>query len=218
MQLSLRAIRSFVAVTAGLFTLSCGDSGGGTPITSGPTTGTVSGQVSAGTAGVGGALLVLARTGETPRSITSATNGSFSFTSVQAGSWTLTITPPTGFTLATTQQANIPVTVTANQTSTVNVALTQVITPGPGGNVTEIELSGVRFSPSSVTIQRGSTVRWIARSGGHTITPNGHTQWTERVITAANQTFEVTFNTAGTFNYYCDPHRSDGMTGTIIVQ
>ncbi|MCZ6737969.1 MAG: plastocyanin/azurin family copper-binding protein [Actinobacteria bacterium] len=32
------------------------------------------------------------------------------------------------------------------------------------------------------------------------------------------QTFEVRFDEVGTYLYYCLPHRSLGMTGTIIVE
>ena len=34
----------------------------------------------------------------------------------------------------------------------------------------------------------------------------------------SGETFEVRFDQVGTFPYYCNPHRSLGMTGTIIVQ
>jgi plastocyanin len=32
------------------------------------------------------------------------------------------------------------------------------------------------------------------------------------------ETFSVTFDTPGTYRYYCIPHRSEGMTGTVIVK
>jgi plastocyanin len=53
---------------------------------------------------------------------------------------------------------------------------------------------------------------------GHTITPSGHTAW-ERVQSAAQgEMLRITLNTAGTYNYFCEPHVSAGMTGTIVVQ
>ena len=32
-------------------------------------------------------------------------------------------------------------------------------------------------------------------------------------MSSSGETFEVTFTQAGTFPYYCDPHRTFGMTG-----
>src|SRR5438309_8279106 len=73
------------------------------------------------------------------------------------------------------------------------------------------------FVPPSVTIQAGDTVLWTWSSSGHTSTsgspgsPNG--LWDSG---QHNQgfTFSHTFNTAGSFAYYCSPHFSFGMTGT----
>lgn len=90
----------------------------------------------------------------------------------------------------------------------------------PGGEVVEIHLtSDNQFSPSSVTISPGTTIRWIndiARF--HTITPSGHSQWTRQEMNDQGQTFEQVFQAAGTFNYFCEPHESIGMTGSITVE
>jgi plastocyanin len=176
--------------------------------------GTVSGEVSASGDGVQGATLTLSQ-GATSRTATSSAAGAYSFSAVPAGAWTVEITVPTGFELATGQAESVPVTVTAGQTATANFELTAL----PGAQVREVELIGMSFVPATVTIAAGTTVRWINRSGGpHTVTPDGHTEWTSVNMTTANQTFEHTFDTAGTYAYYCDPHRTGGMTGVITVQ
>jgi hypothetical protein len=41
---------------------------------------------------------------------------------------------------------------------------------------------------------------------------------TDGVLTGAGATFSHTFPTAGTFEYFCVPHCSFGMKGTIVVQ
>jgi plastocyanin len=95
---------------------------------------------------------------------------------------------------------------------------------GDGGNgddddVVTIILSGTSFTPSSRTVSVGTTVRWSNSDGAsHTATPDGHSEWAEWSTTSAGQTFEHTFNTAGTYAYYCVPHQALGMTGTITVQ
>ncbi|HET8656964.1 MAG TPA: plastocyanin/azurin family copper-binding protein [Longimicrobiaceae bacterium] len=91
---------------------------------------------------------------------------------------------------------------------------------GPGSaNAVEVHLGGSSptFRSDSVLIPRGTTVRWIDDGGSHTVTPDGNTEWQSTPL-SSGQTFEHTFQTAGTYSYYCIPHRSLGMTGKIVVQ
>ncbi|HSU16015.1 cupredoxin domain-containing protein [Longimicrobium sp.] len=100
---------------------------------------------------------------------------------------------------------------------------------GGGGGVTNppgvIEIhatAGNRFTPSTLTVTRGTTVRWVAdASSGHTVTPDNAAQpgvFSSASIGSAGDTFEFTFNTAGDFSYHCIPHQSLGMTGVVHVQ
>jgi plastocyanin len=77
------------------------------------------------------------------------------------------------------------------------------------------------FVPSSVTIHPGDTVQWSWSSSGHTSTsgtpgsPNG--LWDSGFLNPG-QTFSHTFNTAGSFPYYCTAHgQCCGMVGTVTV-
>ncbi|PYK96058.1 MAG: hypothetical protein DME19_20955 [Verrucomicrobia bacterium] len=90
---------------------------------------------------------------------------------------------------------------------------------GPGGQVfgatKNVTTSGFTFVPKSVTINVGDSVTWT----GLTI----HNVQTDTdpfcgPVPVPNATCTKTFNQAGTYNYYCSPHRSFGMTGTVIVQ
>jgi plastocyanin len=69
---------------------------------------------------------------------------------------------------------------------------------------------------TTTTIQVGDTVRWINAAGGaqHDVTSN--TGAFAASPTASSFTFEVTFDSVGTFNYFCSVHSN--MTGTIIVE
>jgi plastocyanin len=88
-----------------------------------------------------------------------------------------------------------------------------------GDEVVEIDLVNFAFSDDEVRIAPGTTVRWTnTTSEFHTVTPDGQSAWQEWQTTTQGETFEVTFNSAGTFPYYCSPHRSLGMEGTIIVE
>lgn len=91
----------------------------------------------------------------------------------------------------------------------------------PAGAVThDVQVRNFQFVPASLTISPGDAVRWIWVEGMHTTTsgtagtPNGI--W-NAPIDVANTTFTRTFNSAGTFPYYCAFHFGIGMTGTITV-
>lgn len=70
-----------------------------------------------------------------------------------------------------------------------------------------------------MTVSRGTTVRWINGTASvHTVTPDGHSAWSEWQTSGASETFEVVLDAPGTYQYYCSPHRSLGMTSRIIVE
>src|SRR5262245_19208713 len=68
---------------------------------------------------------------------------------------------------------------------------------------------GFMFVPSSVTIEQGDDVMWIWSASGHSSTsgtpglPSGF--WDSGVLNMGS-TFSHTFNSAGSFPYYCTPH------------
>ena len=189
----------------------CG-SGGSDSTGPQPTTGGIAGTVRDGSTGVANATVALS--GTATRSTTTASNGSYSFSQLAPGAYTVALTLPSGFRLASGEPSSRALAVVAGQTANANFAAEAV---AAGGQVT-IDIVGFTFSPSTTTVARGTTVRWVnGTTTFHTVTPDGHTAWADANL-AAGATFQHTFDTAGTFNYYCTPHRSAGMTGTINVQ
>ena len=90
---------------------------------------------------------------------------------------------------------------------------------GGTGQVVVVQLLDFEFSPPELRIEVGTTVRWTnTTSTFHTVTPDGHAGWSEWQTAGQSESFEVTFNEAGTYPYYCAPHRGLGMAGTIIVE
>jgi plastocyanin len=83
-----------------------------------------------------------------------------------------------------------------------------------------IALGLTSFNPSTTTVPKGTTVKWVnTSSASHTITPDQPNQagvWSSTIITGFSQSFTHTFNTSGTYNYHCSLHA--GMNGTIIVE
>jgi plastocyanin len=72
-----------------------------------------------------------------------------------------------------------------------------------------------------VTIKAGQSVKWVWVSGTHDVvsgsscSPDGKFK---SGSPTSGTTFTQKFDTAGTFDYFCTPHCSAGMTGQVIVQ
>ncbi len=92
----------------------------------------------------------------------------------------------------------------------------------PPAEPNTVTASGVLFTPDKLTVKVGDKVTWKNNDGFHTVTGgtggaadpaspmNGQ-------LTTAGQTYEATFTKAGTYPYYCQPHESLGMKGTVTV-
>lgn len=90
---------------------------------------------------------------------------------------------------------------------------------GGGFDGTITLTAGLAFDPPDVTIAVGDTVTWESEANiFHTITPDGHSEWTRQEMNSAGDTFTHTFDNAGTFDYFCEPHQAQGMVGSITVQ
>ncbi|MFC6764533.1 plastocyanin/azurin family copper-binding protein [Natrinema soli] len=85
--------------------------------------------------------------------------------------------------------------------------------------------------PVGLHIQPGETVSFKLVSGAHSATayhpdnenalrrriPEGAEAWDTGVFGDTGTTREVTFETEGTHDYYCIPHKMVGMVGRIVV-
>ncbi len=87
-----------------------------------------------------------------------------------------------------------------------------------------ITQSGFTFSPQNITIQVGDTVQWNWSAGSHTVTsgtdlsdPQAGSIF-DSPLTSINFTVSHTFMQAGTQNYFCRPHVSLGMKGSILIE
>lgn len=79
----------------------------------------------------------------------------------------------------------------------------------------DVTIQGMAFTPDSLTISAGDTVRFTNMDGApHTATSATAGLDTGRL--RRGDTAELTFSTAGTFPYVCAIHAS--MHGTVIVQ
>jgi plastocyanin len=69
------------------------------------------------------------------------------------------------------------------------------------------------FSPNPVEVKVGETVTWINDDGRHTVTSKDGVF--ESGMMGKGQSFSFTFDKAGEYPYFCEPHRS--MVGTVVV-
>lgn len=85
----------------------------------------------------------------------------------------------------------------------------------------EVQMRDNLFSPDSLAITVGDTIRWVnAGNMAHTATsgPNGVKDgiWDSGYLNTG-QSYSRVFNQAGQFPYYCIPHYFFGMTGKVAV-
>jgi plastocyanin len=97
---------------------------------------------------------------------------------------------------------------------------------------------GSQFNPQEITVQAGETVTWRNTSSvAHTVTAYSDSvppdlyfssgrapseeQARDRIadeLIQPDETFRSTFKETGTYEYFCIPHESSGMTGTVVVE
>jgi len=77
------------------------------------------------------------------------------------------------------------------------------------------------FDPPAVKVSSGTEVTFDWVSNTHNVEvqdqPAGENWQGESSIKNEGYTYSHTFETAGTYKYYCDPHLSLGMKGAIVV-
>lgn len=113
---------------------------------------------------------------------------------------------------------------TTPQTETASTPQTETETP-EADQIVSVGDDGFQFSPSSVEIPVGSLVRWEWDGSGHNVKPDtipDESEWTgtpggESETFDSGHSYSYTFETAGEYEYYCDPHRGSGMTGSFTV-
>jgi len=74
------------------------------------------------------------------------------------------------------------------------------------------------FGPAAVRVSPGTTVtwEWNGEGGSHNVV---HTDgaFESELVAEAGHTFSYTFETEGTYEYYCSPHEALGMKGAVVV-
>jgi plastocyanin len=112
------------------------------------------------------------------------------------------------------------------------LALSQVNAPGFAAATKAVKMGSdagqLVFVPDEVTVCKGDSVTWTNNKGGpHNVVfdeeavPAGvdaEKISMEDQLGDEGATFTQKFDTAGTYAYYCQPHRGAGMNGNVIVE
>jgi plastocyanin len=112
---------------------------------------------------------------------------------------------------------------------------------GGGGTTHTVDMTdGLIFDPDSITIAPGDTIEWVnVGSVGHSVTmyeeeiPEGATYWAsgdfdseeaarsnypDQGDVAGGESVSYTFETTGTYGYFCIPHEAAGMVAEVVVE
>jgi plastocyanin len=132
-------------------------------------------------------------------------------------------------TAATTTAATTTESTTASTTTNSGDTTTTTAESGGSGSVTVVTVAPngeYRFDPQTVTVPQGETVRWEWAGPGHNVRPGSQpadADWTgtpggDGETYDEGYAYEFTFEVPGQYDYYCAPHRSIGMTGSVVVE
>lgn len=90
-------------------------------------------------------------------------------------------------------------------------------------NTVEVKLGTdgglLAFEPSTVNIKAGDTIKFVNNKlAPHNAVFEGNEELSHPDLAfAPGESWEKTFSTAGTYDFYCEPHRGAGMVGKVVV-
>jgi uncharacterized cupredoxin-like copper-binding protein len=74
------------------------------------------------------------------------------------------------------------------------------------------------FEPANITVEPGTTVTWVQSGDNPHTTTSYDGMWDSGMIEGGTDgTFSFTFEEPGTYDYFCIPHESMGMIGSVTV-
>lgn len=78
-----------------------------------------------------------------------------------------------------------------------------------------VNITDFNYSPATLTVKKGTTVTWTNNdSVAHTVTAESG-EGPKSKLFGKGETYSYTFNSVGTFDYFCEPHPN--MKGKVIV-
>lgn len=93
----------------------------------------------------------------------------------------------------------------------------------PATEGASVEINTFQFEPDPLTVDAGTTILFTNNDKiDHTVTAGTRDEPTPDVfdgeLPEQGATFELTLDEPGTYDYFCQIHPGEGMTGQIIVE
>jgi plastocyanin len=80
----------------------------------------------------------------------------------------------------------------------------------------QVKIDNFAFMPAELTVAAGTTVEWVNQDDiPHTVVSDDKKTFKSKALDTDDK-FSFTFNTPGTYNYFCSIHPK--MTAKVIVQ
>jgi amicyanin len=79
----------------------------------------------------------------------------------------------------------------------------------------QVSVAGFAFNPDTVEVSPGQTVRWVNNDAAPHTTTSREGRWDSGTL-QTGQTYRLTFNSPGTYEYICTIHPS--MSGKVVVR
>lgn len=78
----------------------------------------------------------------------------------------------------------------------------------------------LKFVPETITVKEGDTVKWVNNKMAphNAVFDSDAVKSHKNLVFSPGESYETTFDEAGTYSYYCEPHRGAGMVGKVVVQ
>jgi halocyanin-like protein len=69
-------------------------------------------------------------------------------------------------------------------------------------------------------VSSGTTVtwEWTGEGGAHNVVHEDGDFDSGSAVDSDSETYEYTFDSTGTYEYYCSPHETVGMKGVVVVE
>lgn len=114
-------------------------------------------------------------------------------------------------------KSNMPSMQPASTSTTPSSSTNTSTSPSQASMSTDkVSISNFSFSPSSITVKKGTTVTWTNLDDtNHTVTENDGKQGPASASLAKNATYAFTYTQTGTFSYHCTFHPM--MVATVTV-
>ncbi len=89
-------------------------------------------------------------------------------------------------------------------------------TPAAATGAVAVDIANFAFNPVMIEVKVGDTITWTNNdSAPHTVTQKPSGSGFQSGTLKPGESFSYTFDTAGTFDYYCEFHA--GMRGQVVV-